>query len=299
MTIGPRGLGSAGSPARVRTMAPALPRTPVLSRAPSRALALALASVLAVVACGPSSPSDAASPVISAFVAASLRDVMAAAGPAYADATGVRIETSADASTALRVQIEQGAEADVFLSADTVNPDALVAGGLVVGRVVPFAGNELAIVVPKANPGAVRSALDLGRRGLKIVAAGDAVPISGYAETLVHNLAGQTPDPAGFIAAYAANIVSREDNVKAVATKIALGEGDAAIVYATDAVADPSLVVIPIPDGSNVLATYAGVVPTTSRAPSLGRAFLDWLAGAPGQAILARFGFVPVLPGPS
>ena len=270
-----------------------------IGSAPTFALVVALAGVLALAGCGRASPSSAASPVITAFVAASLRDALAVAGPAYADATGVRIETSADASTALRVQIEQGARADVLLSADTKNPDTLLAGGLVIGSVVPFAQNSLAIVVPMSNPAGIQSALDIGRSGVKIVAAGEGVPITGYADRLVEQLAAGTDNPGVYVTGYAANVVTREDNVKAVVAKIELGEGDAAIVYATDALAATGVLVIPIPDGLNVLATYAGVVPTTALHPDAGRAFLDWLAGPSGQAILARFGFIPLEPAPS
>lgn len=264
--------------------------------APVLALVVALAGALAVGACAPADPSSAASPIITAFVAASLRDAMAVVGPAYTDATGVRIEASADASTALRVQIEQGARADVFLSADTKNPDALLAAGLANGDVVPFAQNSLAIIVPKSNPAGIQSALEIGHPGVKIVAAGEGVPITGYAGRLVDLLAAGTSNPGAFSAAYAANVVTREDNVKAVVTKIELGEGDAAIVYATDALAATSVIVIPLPSGSNILGTYAGVVPTTALHPDAGRAFLAWFAGPSGQAILARFGFVPLVP---
>ena len=265
----------------------------------ARALVVALASVVALAACAPASPSRAGSPGITAFVAASLRDAMAAVGPAYAEATGVQIETSADASTALRVLIEQGARTDVLLSADTKNPDTLLAGGLVIGSVVPFAQNSLAIIVPTSNPAGIRSALDIGRPGVKIVAAGEGVPITGYADRLVEQLGADTSHRGAFVAGYAANVVTREDNVKAVVAKIELGEGDAAIVYATDALAATGVLVIPIPDGLNVLATYAGVVPTTALHPGAGGAFLNWLAGPSGQAILARFGFVPLEPAPS
>ncbi len=254
---------------------------------------------VAVAACGLGPSPSPTGTFISVFAAASLGDVMAAVEPAYADAVGIHLQTSTDSSTALRVQIEQGAQADAFLSADAVNPDALLSGGLADGRVVPFARNGLVIIVPHANPGGVVSPFDLGRPGLKVVAAGDGVPISKYAEVLIHNLASDSPDPAAFVAAYAANVVTREDNVKAVVAKIVLGEGDAAIVYATDAKAESSVLVIPIPAGSNVLATYAGVVPTTARHPALGHAFLDWVAGPAGQAMLARFGFLTALPGPS
>ncbi len=267
--------------------------------APALALAVALAGALALAGCAPATPSSTASPVITAFVAASLRDAMAAVGPAYAEATGVQIETSADASTALRVLIEQGARTDVLLSADTKNPDTLLAGGLVIGSVVPFAQNSLAIIVPTSNPAGIRSALDIGRPGVKIVAAGEGVPITGYADRLVEQLGADTSHRGAFVAGYAANVVTREDNVKAVVAKIELGEGDAAIVYATDALAATGVLVIPISDGLNVLATYAGVVPTTALHPDAGGAFLDWLAGPSGQAILARFGFIPLEPAPS
>lgn len=267
--------------------------------APALALAVALAGALALAGCAPATPSSTASPVITAFVAASLRDAMAAVGPAYAEATGVQIETSADASTALRVLIEQGARTDVLLSADTKNPDTLLAGGLVIGSVVPFAQNSLAIIVPTSNPAGIRSALDIGRPGVKIVAAGEGVPITGYADRLVEQLGADTSHRGAFVAGYAANVVTREDNVKAVVAKIELGEGDAAIVYATDALAATGVLVIPIPDGLNVLATYAGVVPTTALHPDAGGAFLNWLAGPSGQAILARFGFIPLEPAPS
>ncbi len=267
--------------------------------APALALAVALAGALALAGCAPATPSSTASPVITAFVAASLRDAMAAVGPAYAEATGVQIETSADASTALRVLIEQGARTDVLLSADTKNPDTLLAGGLVIGSVVPFAQNSVAIIVPTSNPAGIRSALDIGRPGVKIVAAGEGVPITGYADRLVEQLGADTSHRGAFVAGYAANVVTREDNVKAVVAKIELGEGDAAIVYATDALAATGVLVIPISDGLNVLATYAGVVPTTALHPDAGGAFLDWLAGPSGQAILARFGFIPLEPAPS
>ncbi|MES2210435.1 MAG: molybdate ABC transporter substrate-binding protein [Chloroflexota bacterium] len=268
-------------------------------RAPAFLLAFALPTVVAFAACGSSTPPSSPGTVISAFVAASLRDVLSALGPAYTEASGVQIQTSADASTTLRVQIEQGAEADVFLSADTVNPETLLAGGRVDGGLVLFAQSSLAIIAPKNNPAGISSALDLGRPGVKIVAAGGGAPITGYADRLVRQLARLAADPSAFVATYAANVVTREDNVKAVVAKIALGEGDAAIVYATDALAATSILVIPVPAGSNILATYAGVVPSTARHPGDGHRFLDWLAGAPGQAILARFGFVPLIPGPS
>ncbi len=231
---------------------------------------------------------------LTVFGAASLTGVLAEVKPAYeAGHPGLTLVISADSSAALATQIEQGAPADVFLSADTANAQRLVDDGFASGASVAFAGNELAIVVPTGNPGGVTTAADLARPGLKIVAAGDEVPITRYATQLVANLAREPGYPAGFEAAYAANVVSREDNVKAVVAKIELGEGDAGIVYLTDAAASSKVETVKVPAAANVPATYAGVVVSASIRQQAARAFLDWLIGPDGQSILAGFGFVP------
>jgi len=206
---------------------------------------------------------------------------------------GSALTISTDSSAALETQIEQGAPADVFLSADTASPNKLVEARLADGGLVNFAGNVLTIVVPTANPGRIASSFDLGKPGVKVIAAGDDVPITNYASQVVAKLAAQPGAPSGFEAAYAANVVSKEDNVKAVIAKIELGEGDAGIVYATDARASTKVATIAIPDSANVPATYAGVVLTASPNRALAHAFLDWVAGPAGGAILASFGFTP------
>jgi molybdate transport system substrate-binding protein len=198
-----------------------------------------------------------------------------------------------DSSTALRTQIEQGAPADVFLSADTGNPERLVDAGLTDGAAIAFAANLLTIVVPKGNPAALESPADLARNGLKVVAAGDEVPISRYADEVVERMARLPGYPPGFAAAYAANVVSREDNVKAVVAKIELGEGDAGIVYVTDAKASSGVETVDIPGEANVPAVYAGVVVARSPHPQTARAFIDWLTGPAAQSILAEAGFRP------
>ena len=100
---------------------------------------------------------------------------------------------------------------------------------------MPFATNLLTVIVPTHNPAKIRVARDLAGRGVKVIAAGDSVPITKYATQLVTNLAKQPGYPTDFVAAYTANIASKEDNVGAVVAKVGLGEGDAAIVYQTDA----------------------------------------------------------------
>jgi molybdate transport system substrate-binding protein len=228
------------------------------------------------------------------FGAASLRDVLAAAKGVYeSDHPGVSLTIATDSSAALRTQIEQGAAVEVFLAADTANPQRLVEAGLADGDAEAFASNALALVVPATNPAAIESPADLARPGVRIVAAGAEVPITLYATEVVRNLGGLSGYPVDFETAYAANVVSREDNVRAVLTKIELGEADAGLVYVTDAVRSDAIRVVPLPPGVNVAAVYAAVVLRDARQHAEARRFFDWMVGPDGQAVLAGFGFGP------
>jgi molybdate transport system substrate-binding protein len=241
-----------------------------------------------------SSPAGAGAVELTIFAAASLAGVLEDVKDAYEAAhSGTTLTLSTDSSAALATQIEQGAPADVFLSADTTNPKKLVDGGFSAGEAVTFAANRLTIVAPADNPAKIGSPADLARPGVKIIAAGDEVPITTYAKQLVANLAKEPAYPAGFEAAYAANVVSKEDNVKAVIGKIEIGEGDAAIVYVTDAEASTAVTTVTVPDAANVTARYAGIVVGASSDQEPARMFLGWLTGPEGQAVLARFGFLP------
>jgi molybdate transport system substrate-binding protein len=240
-----------------------------------------------------SSPSGTSTD-LTVFAAASLAGVMERAEAVWEAAnTGSTITVSTDSSAALATQIEEGAPADVFLGADTTSPQRIRDGGFTSGDPVVFAGNQLTIIVPTDNPGRIGSPRDLARPGLKVVAAGDEVPITVYAAQLVANLAGEPGYPADFAAAYARNVVSKEDNVKGIVAKIEVGEGDAGIVYATDATASGKVATVDVPERANVSASYAGVVVRASSDQKAAADFLDWFAGPGGQAILAEFGFLP------
>ncbi len=228
------------------------------------------------------------------YGAASLKGALEKAKTAWEAAyPGSTLTISTDSSAALETQIEEGAPADVFLSADTTNPQKLVDKGLAAGAAVSFAGNKLTVIVPVANPAAIGTPADLAKAGIKVIAAGDEVPITKYATQLVANLARESGYPSDFAAIYAGNVVSREDNVKAVIAKIELGEGDAGIVYVTDAKASTKVTTVNVPDSANVPATYAGVVVKASPSVASAQAFLDWFAGPGGQPILGEFGFLP------
>jgi molybdate transport system substrate-binding protein len=231
---------------------------------------------------------------LTVYGAASLKGALDQMKAAYETShPGTTLTISTDSSAALRTQIEQGAPADVFLSADVANPKKLADGGLADGGPVDFAGNVLIVVVPTSNPAKIATPADLARKGVKIIAAGNDVPITKYATQAVGLLAKAPGYPQDFAASYAANVVSREDNVKALVAKIELGEGDAGIVYVTDANASTKVTTMAIPDEGNVPATYAGVVVKASANAAGAHAFLDWVAGADGQKILATFGFLP------
>jgi molybdate transport system substrate-binding protein len=237
---------------------------------------------------------SAAGGELTIYGAASLKAALDLAKTAYeATHPGTTLTISTDSSSALETQIEQGAPADVFLSADSTNPQKLVDKGLADAPPVPFAANELTIVVPAANPAAISSPADLAKPGIKVIGAGDTVPITKYATQLVQNLATQPGYPADFVARYDANVASKEDNVKALLAKIELGEGDAGIVYVTDAEASGKVRTVDVPDAANVAAAYDGVVLRPSGNAAAAKDFLDWVAGPDGQSILHGLGFLP------
>lgn len=253
--------------------------------------------VLAISACGTTTASGlSASPTLTVFAAASLRAAMDAVAAAYEADSGVGLVIATDSSAALATQIEQGAPVDVFLSADERNAQRLVDVGVAAGPPVTFTRNELAVIVPADDRAGITSPADLARPGVRVIAAGDRVPITAYAAELIANLATAEGYPATFATDYAANVVSREDNVAAVVVKIELGEGDAAIVYTTDAFGAVDVRRIEVPAAANVSASYTAVVVGAAADPVAAQAFLEWLVSGDGQAVLAGFGFLPEAP---
>lgn len=266
----------------------------------TRFVALIAAVGIAVAACSGAATStgsaeSSAQPAdLTIYGASSLTSVLAKVKATYEMAyPGTTLTISTDSSSALEAKIEQGAPCDIFLSADTANPQKLVDKGLASGGPTKFAANLLIVIVPAGNPAGIQTPVDLARSGVKVIAAGDSVPITKYVDQLVANLAKQPGYPVDFAARYAANVVSRQDNAAAVVAQIGLGEGDAGIVYRTDGKTSASVITIPVPPAANVLATYAGVLVKSSPNPDAARAFLAWLAGPDGQAILGSFGFLP------
>ena len=254
-----------------------------MRRTRARLAALLAVAALTLAGCGgdePSGGSSAAPGELKVFAAASLTAAFTELGERFTAASGgTEVTFNFAGSQALATQIQQGAPADVFASADVPNLDKVKD---LVGTPQSFASNRLAIVVEQGNPKAVEGLDDLADPDLKVVLAAEEVPAGKYAK--------QVLDQAGV----AVTPVSREDNVKAVVTKVSLGEADAGIVYVTDVTAGGDKVEgVAIPEELNVLATYPIAAVTASRAQDQAQAFMDQVLGAEGQQVLKAHGFLP------
>jgi molybdate transport system substrate-binding protein len=245
------------------------------------------AAAVILAACGtpgqpvaPSGPGLSGS--ITVFAAASLTAVFGTIGADFQQAhPGTMIHFSFAGSSTLVGQVQQGAVGDVFASADQPNMQKLINAGLTSGSPSIFARNKLQIVVPAGNPKHVTGLADLGRSGLVVVLCAPAVPCGHYAIQALQK-ANVTVKPA-----------SEETDVKAVLTKVSLGEADAGIVYVTDIkAAGASVHGVDIPDVVNVIADYPIVVLKDSQNIGLAKAFIGYIH-ANGQRTLARYGFLP------
>jgi molybdate transport system substrate-binding protein len=234
---------------------------------------------------------------LTVFAAASLTDAFNTMGKDLEAAhPGLKITFNFAGSQQLVTQLTEGASADVFASANNAQMQAAVDGGVIVGAPQTFVENRLAIIVPKDNPAGVQSPADLAKKGLKLDLAAPAVPVGKYARVSICQMGADTATYGqGFVQKVAANIVSEENNVKAVVTKIQLGEADAGIVYTTDVTKEVAgqVKLIEIPQPVNVVATYP-VAAVKGGNTQLAQAFISYLLGPDGQATLKQFGFQPV-----
>jgi len=229
------------------------------------------------------------------FAAASLTDAFNEVGKAFEAANpGAKIAFNYAGSQQLAQQIGQGAPADVFASANAAQMEAAIKTGRVVsGTAQTFARNRLVVITPKTGPNPITQLKDLAKPALKVVLADKAVPVGGYALDFLRK-ASATPD---FGAAYSqtvlANVVSYEQDVKAVLSKVALGEADAGIVYATDVLGDSASKVnrIDIPDALNTVAVYPIAALNDSKNAALAQKFVAFVLAPEGQQILAKYGF--------
>jgi molybdate transport system substrate-binding protein len=251
---------------------------------------LASSIALLVAACG-----DAASGVedgaerheLIVSAAASLTDAFTDIGAAFEDTEhGVTVVFNFGPSDGLAGQIVEGAPVDVFASASPTWMDSVQDEGPGVSGRTDFARNELALVVPADNPAGIEGIDDLAEDDVQLVLAAEGVPVGDYSREALTK--------AGISDAALANVVSDEEDVRAVLTKVLSGDADAGIVYVTDVTADVAdqVSLIEIPDDVNVIATYPIAVVTGSEEADLAQRFVDFVLGD-GQQTLAEYGFLP------
>ena len=227
---------------------------------------------------------------ISVFAAVSLTDAFSAVGNAFkALHSGVDVQFNFASSSALATQINEGAPADVFASADTAQMKVVTDAGNAADPVL-FARNVLVVVVPATSN--LMSFADLANPGLRIVLAGPDVPVGRYSRQILDKASAPGGIAPNFGERVLANLRSDEANVRAVLSKVQLGEADAGIVYQTDAaIAGDDVKVIAIPEAFNVIAEYPIAVVTESGEAEIATEFIAFLLSDAGQSILRDFGF--------
>jgi molybdate transport system substrate-binding protein len=264
--------------------------------------ALIILLIGALAACGSTTtqttPTATSGPpvTLNVFAAASLTDAFNQIGKQFTQAhPNVTVQYNFAGSQQLAQQITQGADVDVFASANQKQMDVTVTGGQVdKGSSKIFVRNLLTVIFPKANPGKISTLQDLAKPGLKIVLAAAAVPAGQYAVDFLDRAskdASYTPD---YKANVLKNVVSYEDNVKSVLTKVSLGEADAGIVYVTDELTSAStLGQVAIPANLQTVAAYPIAPIKSSKQAAVAQQFVDYVLSSDGQKVLASFGFMP------
>jgi molybdate transport system substrate-binding protein len=243
-----------------------------------------------------SSPAPATA-TLDVFAAASLSESFRDLGRMFeARHPGVTVRFNFAGSQQLALQIEQGAPADVFASADRHWMDDVRQKHGIAGDAPVFARNRLVLIVPRTNPARITALPDLVRRGTKIVMAADPVPAGKYSREALQKLAATPGFPEGYDRRVLANVVSQEENVKSVVGKVQLGEADAGFVYRSDVTPAVGryVSVIDIPGASNVIAEYPIAVLDGAPNAEAARRFVALVRSDTGQRVLERHGLLPV-----
>ncbi|MFF1251900.1 molybdate ABC transporter substrate-binding protein [Pseudarthrobacter sp. NPDC058329] len=243
--------------------------------------AVLMAATLAACGSGGQAAGSGSGGTLTVFAAASLKATFTELAQTFENRhPGTSVTLSFAGSADLASQVNQGAPADVFASADTRNMEKLQEAGLVDGEPRVFATNTLAIAVPPGNPAGIRSFADLGTPGIRLVQCARQVPC-GAAAAAVEQHTGVDLAP-----------VSEENSVTDVLGKVISGEADAGLVYATDVQSAAGKVErVPFPEASGAVNSYPAAVLSGSRNSEAARAFLELLASPEGQQVLAAAGF--------
>lgn len=241
--------------------------------------------------------SNSSSGQLTVFAAASLTEAFTAIGKQFEAANpGMKVTFNFAGSQQLAQQIIQGAPADVFASANQPQIEAVVRNGLVDHTSVQtFTNNRLVVITPKNNPAHIQKLSDLRKPGLKLVLAAKEVPVGSYSLQFLDKASQDPSLGADYKAAVLKNVVSYEENVRAVLSKVILGEADAGIVYRSDISRGNADKVdeLDIPDNLNVIASYYIAPVQASGQKELAKAFTKYVMSAAGKDTLRKYGFTP------
>ncbi len=248
---------------------------------------------LPLLAARPAAPEPS---TLTVYAAASLTDAFRDLGRTLEAAhPGLTVQFNFAGSQQLALQIEQGAPADLFASADQRWMSYVSEKGLVEGEGTVFARNRLVAIVPRTNPARIGGLPDLARRGTKIVVAAEAVPAGKYSREALENLSAAPGFPPDYARRVLANVVSQEENVKAVVAKVQLGEADAGMVYRSDVTPSVARYVrlFEIDDPYNVIASYPIAVLKSAKNTEAAKWFVNLVSSVAGQQTLERHGLLP------
>ncbi len=257
-----------------------------------RKLLLPLLAILLLASCAPT-----AQPVtLTVLAAASLTEAFQDLGELYeARNPGVNVEFSFAGSQQLAQQITNGAVLDVFASANEKYMQTVTDAGRVDESAwQTLTRNHLVVIVSRHSALPVESLAGLAQPGLKLVFGAEEVPAGRYTTEFLKKAAADPAYGAAYQEAVLDNVVSYEDNVRSVVTKVALGEADAGVVYASDAAGEWSgrVNALQIPDTLNVLAVYPIAPIKDAPHTKQAQAFVDLALSQDGQEILAKYGFL-------
>lgn len=227
---------------------------------------------------GEKSGSAAPKADLTVLAASSLTDVFKKAGAVYEkEHPGTKVNFSFAGSQELAAQVKEGAPADAVVTADTKTMDGMKVD---VGTPAVIAKNRLVIATGEGNPKKIDNLGDLADSKLKVVLAASEVPVGRYGKQVL-DAQKLKVEP-----------VSQEPNVRAVLSKVELGEADAGLVYKTDAATAPKKVdAVDIPDAQNAVASYPAATLKASQQQAAAAAFVKWLSTPEAQKILQQAGF--------
>ncbi len=192
-------------------------------------------------------------------------------------------------------QIKNGANCDIFASADFINMKKASDAGLVKHSQV-FVKNKQVVIVPITNAAGIHSLHDLTKKGIKLDLAADVVPAGTYTRKILANMSMSPEYGSSYKSKVLANVVSEEDEVKAVVQKIQLNEADAGFVYQSDVTPSVAnkVIVITIPNNFNVIAQYPIATVKSSKYPKEAQDFMNYILSNVGQTVLKKHNFIPV-----